>query len=118
MTIRKYFYFAHKGPGVVPVFDCVSEGDPTAEQIDAIYHELVRAQGLGVPRPTLVGWIDLVPVPESEGAGGDTAIIVGDTDPDRDGRARRPRWTHRERPPVGTIPPRSPDRSGADREVN
>lgn len=82
MTIRKYFYFAHKGPGVVPVFDCVSEGDPTAEQIDAIYHELVRAQGLGVPRPTLVGWIDLVPVPESEGAAGDTAIIVGDTDPD------------------------------------
>ena len=113
MTIRKYFYFAHKGPGVVPVFDCVSEGDPTPEQVDAIYHELVRVQGLGVPRPTLVGWIDLVPVPESEGAAGGTTIIVDDTQSGdslaaavgRAGDARR----HITRPrPNGT----------ADREVN
>ena len=113
MTIRKYFYFAHKGPGVVPVFDCVSEGDPTAEQIDAIYHELVRVQGLGVPRPTLVGWIDLFPVPEADGTGGgDTTILVNDTQPDglaaavgRAGDARRHVTRSR---PNGT----------ADREVN
>lgn len=59
--MKKYFYFGKAPNGtMMPVFECVAEDDPpTPEQANAIYSEIVRQKGLGVPRPTHYAVLEL-----------------------------------------------------------
>lgn len=64
---KKYFYFGKAANGtMVPIFECVAEADPTAAETTAIYSEIVRQKGLGVPRPTHYGAIELTEIVETE----------------------------------------------------
>ena len=65
--MRKYFYFGKTANGgMVPIFECIAEVDPTPQEANTIYQEIVRQQGLGVPRPTHFAALDLVEIEQTE----------------------------------------------------
>ena len=73
MSLKKYFYFGtDKNGAVVPVFECVSPDEPTPEQVNTIYHEMIRAAtrqgqaGIGIPRPTHYASLDLIEVAQTD----------------------------------------------------
>lgn len=63
----KYFYFGKSHNGVLmPLFECVADEAPDAKQTNTIYAELVKQQGLGVPRPTHYAKLELIELPQDE----------------------------------------------------
>jgi hypothetical protein len=68
--MRKYSYFGKAANGsMIPIFECVAEVDPTPQEANTIYQEIVRQQGLGVPRPTHFAALELVEIAETDEVG-------------------------------------------------
>lgn len=65
--MRKYFYFGKaKNGSMVPIFECIAEVDPTPAESNTIYQEIVRQQGLGVPRPSHFASLELTEIEQTE----------------------------------------------------
>jgi len=74
--VRKYFYFGKAVNGsMVPIFECIAEADPTPQESNTIYQEIVRQQGLGVPRPTHFAALELTEIEQTEDVG--TVPLIG-----------------------------------------
>lgn len=65
--MKKYYYFGKaKNGAMLPIFECVAEEDPTPQQANTIYQEIVRQQGLGVPRPTHYASMELIEIEQTD----------------------------------------------------
>ena len=74
--MKKYFYFGKAQNGsMLPIFECIAEADPTPQEANTIYQEVVRQQGLGVPRPTHFAALDLIEIVQSDEVSAEPMIL-------------------------------------------
>ncbi len=65
--VKKYIYFGtDKNGAVLEILQCVSELEPTPAEVNQYWHQAVKMKGLGVPRPTHVGVMDLQELEQSD----------------------------------------------------
>ena len=78
--MKKYFYFGKAANGAyMPIFECVGDdAAPTPEQTNSIYQEIVRQQGLGVPRPTHYAAMELHEIELTDEVGAAPLLLHGD----------------------------------------
>jgi len=74
--MRKYFYFGKAANGsMIPVFECMAEVDPTPAETNTIYQEIVRQNGLGVPRPTHFAALELIEIATTDEVSAEPMIL-------------------------------------------
>ncbi|MDP9192286.1 MAG: hypothetical protein M3P06_11365 [Acidobacteriota bacterium] len=76
--MKKYQYFGKTATNaMVPLFEAVAEVEPSPADIETAYHEVVRQQGLGVPRPTHFIELELMPIDRPKTMGAALEMLLG-----------------------------------------